>query len=301
MSVLNAFRASVCVVTTLIVGSIPLLLHQACVEHDRLGTVKVQGVNFEPGTTCSDLVARTEHHQLSCSEFHTLGDISVQEWAWEKQVIDVIQHHKVELSPIELDTIDFYAGDSFGSWKYAIYRLLLKEGYLNLSSKQQREEIEYLLPELPFPIQGKERERVLTSTDEVTQWKTEVVQQAEFSNRYVEYMLDIQDELQVFSADIWVGVDMEFPFSGNVLTQVIWEKSGCIVRSRWWSQTREEVTLQVPIFQRDVSNEECVQQWTEWCLNPSLDNISILVEWMGQLEDGRVHSKTRFNGRNSDQ
>ena len=233
-------------------------------------------------------------------DFATLGDISVQEWAWEKQVIDVIQHHKIELSPIELDTIDFYAGGSFGLWKYAIYRLLIKEGYLNLSPKQQRENLNIYCLKLPFPIQGKERERVLTSTDEVTQWKTEVVQQAEFSNRYIEYMLDIQDGYK-FSRPIF-GLVLIWSFRSLAMSSL--KSSGKSLGALFGvvGGVRLEKRLLYKFqFFRDVSNEECVQQWTEWCLNPSLDNISILVEWMGQLEDGRVHAKTRFNGRNSDQ
>lgn len=287
-------RALSWVFGAMLIGSTPLLLHQVIFKDKVVHTVTIENVTLEKGTACTNQIAVTAEGALSCAQFQDFSWDSVQEWAWMQQVSKVIQSENIEMDPLQLKTIQFYAGDEFGPLKYAIYRLLLSKGALDLSPQQYKEEIDYLLPELPFPIQGREGERLLRTVDEVVEWKTEVVQQAQFTERFVEYMLDIHDDLTIVSTDAWLKYDGHFSTEGNVLTQVLWQKNGCVIRNRWWIQVQPHSRLEIPLYGSPNLTKDCLNLWSDWIQEPSLDEVAVIVDWTGRINDESVQSKVRW-------
>lgn len=294
MRATETVRALSWIVGVILIGSTPLLLHQVKFKSEVAHTVTIENVSLRQGTTCTDQIAVTMQGALSCGQFPESSWDSVQEWAWMLQVSNVIQSENIEMEPLQLKTIQFYAGDEFGPLKYGIYRLLLSKGVLDLTPQEYKEEIDYLLPELPFPIQGREGERLLSTVDEVVEWKTEVVQQAQFSERFVEYMLDIQNDLAIVASDAWLKYDGQFSMTGNVLTQVLWQKNGCVTRNLWWSKVEANTRLNIPLYARPNDTEDCLNLWNAWVQNPSLDEVTVIVDWTGWQEDERVQSRVRW-------
>ena len=112
-----------------------------------------------------------------------------QLYSWlHAQILDAdIEQYHIDVSPIDLEYIDFFAGEEVGDLRYGAYRLLEQAAMFKLSPTEYENEMVYLFEDLPLTIQGKQNEVTLETTDEVIAWKTEVLTQQSFSLRLQQY------------------------------------------------------------------------------------------------------------------
>ena len=64
---------------------------------------------------------------------------------------------KISSEPVNLQYIEFFAGQEFGLYQYAAYRLLQQNDMFRLSQRDYDAEMAYLFPELPINIRSAKR------------------------------------------------------------------------------------------------------------------------------------------------
>ena len=145
-------------------------------------------------------------------------------------------------------------------------------------------------------IQGKEGERTLTKPKEVVEWKTEVVQQTEFMTRYFSYMIDVQEELSIVSAEVFVEFVVDTPAKGYLNAVLIWKDEDCRLKNQWWFKSDRNTKLQVPVHRWGGHQLEphVSKKFTKWVTQPDLSQLMIMVEWTSDIQDDWPSLKTRI-------
>ena len=110
-------------------------------------------------------------------------------WIENKLLEEDIEEQNISNETIRLDYIDFFAGVEIAPYRYAAYRLLRQKKMFLLSDSDFQSEIEYLFPDVPINIQGREGERLLMNNQEIVGWKTEVLEQQAFVKRFRQYLV----------------------------------------------------------------------------------------------------------------
>lgn len=136
--------------------------------------------------------------------------------------------------PIHLKYIDFFAGTHLLNHRYSAYRLLEDGGWMIPHSEMLTREIEYLYPDIPLTIQGREGTISLTTEAAVKEWKTEVLQQESYESRLRQYALyRISEERSTMvhhlSSVPSLQVQFNYPadWSGWVTVRAVVQIDGC--------------------------------------------------------------------------
>lgn len=156
-----------------------------------------------------------------------------QFWQWIDQqiLLEDIETQQVSNETYPLEYIEFFAGRELQNHQYAAYRLLKKSNMFRLSKREYDAEMTYLFPELPINIQGADGERLLSTTEEVVAWKTEVIEQQAYVNRLRQYLakrrFEEMDRINVQPASPTLELTLSPSWRGWLLVTGILSIEGC--------------------------------------------------------------------------
>ena len=166
----------------------------------------------------------------------TVGTKPGVEHLWrslDRQILlDDITTAQLSNDPISLQYIEFFAGREFGEYQFAAYRLLQQKDMFRLSEREYNAEMAYLFPELPINIQGVQGERLLTTTGEVVDWKTEVLQQQGYAERLRQYLahrrFEERDNIDLGSSLNSLELALHSDWQGWILATGTFSVEGCL-------------------------------------------------------------------------
>ncbi len=149
----------------------------------------VESIIFTPGTgegVCvhdEGPVMIWNENTLDCGGLASVSSITsvLSDWILQQDTVGVSN------DPLRLTYIDFFAGAQLSNHRFAAYRLLQSTGWMTPHSEMMTREVEYLYPDIPLTIQGREGTVSLDSVSAVKEWKTEVLQQEYFVSRLQQY------------------------------------------------------------------------------------------------------------------
>lgn len=196
----------------------------------------VESVHFVSGNgtdlcgSAQSVVLRWNGNTLDCEEVSSVSSVTSVLSNW------ILQQDTEELSnePIHLKYIDFFAGTRLLNHRYSAFRLLEAGGWMIPHSEMLTREIEYLYPDIPLTIQGREGTISLTTEAAVKEWKIEVLQQEFYESRlrqYALYRISEERSTMVYDLSSVPGLQVQFKYptdwSGWVIVRASIQIDGC--------------------------------------------------------------------------
>ena len=229
-----------------------------------------------------------QHHSLDSIDQES-GAEQLWHWIDGRILMEDIKTTGVSTDPILLEYIEFFAGGEFGEFQYAAYRLLKKSNMFLLSEREYTAEMTYLFPELPVNIQGYEGERLLTTREEIVDWKTEVLEQQAYVNRLSQYLakrrFEERNRINIGSSGYSLELEMNSDWTGWILATGIFYIENCrsIPFTQYFYRNGSHPIL-IPLPWWLLKNTDCLNQY-------ELQGIQVLKHLEIQLteDDGYLN------------
>ena len=187
-------------------------------------------------------------------------------WIENRLLEEDIEEQNISNETITLDYIDFFAGVDVSSYRYAAYRLLRQKNMFVLSDRDYEEEIAYLFADIPINIQGRSGERLLTTNQEIVDWKTEVLEQQSFVERLKQYLVkrrfEEQTRIVVQISSPVLELRLQSDWKGWVLVSGLFTMEGCssiAFKQHSFQDNDGAIHIALPFW--ELTDEDCRRQY----------------------------------------